>query len=60
MAEEFKDKSESQQENQSQKEDNRLPYEAPKLRKNGKINDNTLTNLFAPSFDSIPNFLDFS
>ncbi len=41
MAEEFKDKSESQQENQSQKEDNRLPYEPPLLRKRGKVNDAT-------------------
>ena len=41
MAEEAKDKSESQEENQSEKEDNRLPYEPPKLRKHGKVNDTT-------------------
>jgi hypothetical protein len=28
--------------NQPQEEDNRLPYEAPELRKHGKVNDTTL------------------
>jgi len=44
MAEIAKDKGESPQKNQSEKEDNRLPYEAPLLRKHGKVNDTTLTN----------------
>lgn len=48
MAEEAKDKSESQEENQSENEDNRLPYERPKLLKHGKVNDTTLTAF--PSF----------
>jgi hypothetical protein len=30
-------------ENPSEKEDNRLPYEKPKLRKHGKVNDATET-----------------
>jgi len=39
--------------NQSEKEDNRLPYEPPKLRKHGKVNDTTLAlPVPAPSFDS--------
>jgi len=49
MEEETKDKSESPQDNQSENEDNRLPYEPPKLRKHGKVNDTTLTS-FASSF----------
>jgi hypothetical protein len=36
MAEEPKEKSESQEENQSEKVDNRLPYQPPTLRKHGK------------------------
>ncbi|MBD0390581.1 MAG: DEAD/DEAH box helicase [Nostoc sp. C3-bin3] len=43
MAEEIKNSSESHEENQSEKEDNRLPYEKPKLRKHGKVNDTTLS-----------------
>jgi len=49
MEEEAKDKSESQEENQSENEDNRLPYEAPLLRKHGKVNDTTLV-IFPSSF----------
>ncbi|AFY43918.1 hypothetical protein [Nostoc sp. PCC 7107] len=53
MAEETKDNSESQEENQSENEDNRLPYEAPKLRKHGKVNDTTtLTVPFNGVFDN--------
>lgn len=33
-----------QQENQSKKDDNRLPDKAPKLHKHGKVNDITLTS----------------
>lgn len=33
----------SQVKNPSEKEDNRFPYEAPKLYNHGKINDVTLT-----------------
>ncbi|NJL39867.1 MAG: DEAD/DEAH box helicase, partial [Leptolyngbyaceae cyanobacterium SM1_4_3] len=39
MAEETQDN----KENQPEKEDNRLPYEKPKLRKHGKVNDTTLS-----------------
>ncbi|MBV6623080.1 MAG: DEAD/DEAH box helicase [Rivularia sp. (in: Bacteria)] len=54
MAEEPKEQSESQQENESEKVDNRLPYQPPKLRKHGKVNDTTFTVLQAPpQFDSI-------
>ncbi|NJN10518.1 MAG: lasso RiPP family leader peptide-containing protein [Richelia sp. RM2_1_2] len=38
MAEEIQDNKENQPENV----DNRLPYEKPKLRKHGKVNDTTL------------------
>ncbi len=43
MAEDIKNSSESHEENQPEKEDNRLPYEPPKLRKHGKVNDTTLS-----------------
>lgn len=45
----------------SEKEDNRLPYEAPKLRKHGKVNDTT-TSAYPniPNFDGVPNFVDLS
>ena len=62
MAQEAKDKSESQEENHSEKVDNRLPYEPPTLRKHGKINDVT-KNIVAPGvFDTGIgfNFEDFS
>jgi hypothetical protein len=53
VAEDIKNSSESDEENQSEKEDNRLPYEKPKLRKHGKVNDTTLGSLFpGPRFDS--------
>jgi hypothetical protein len=39
----------------SEQEDYRLPYELPKLRKHGKVNDTTLTFLPTPSsFDGFP------
>ncbi|MGB7442670.1 MAG: hypothetical protein WA919_16525 [Coleofasciculaceae cyanobacterium] len=60
MAEEAKDKSESQEENQSEKVDNRLPYEPPKLRKHGKINNTTKSVIFAPDFDGFFSFTDIS
>jgi len=50
---ETKDKCESPQENHSDKEDNRLPYEAPLLRKHGKISDTTLTILGAAGLDAV-------
>ncbi|MGF1676142.1 MAG: DEAD/DEAH box helicase [Rivularia sp. (in: cyanobacteria)] len=49
MAEFPKNMSESHEENQPEKEDNRLPYEKPKLRKHGKVNNTTLTVPF-PGF----------
>lgn len=51
MPEEAKDKSESQEENQFQKKDDRLPYEPPKLRKHGKVNDTTLSTFRGVPFD---------
>ncbi|MGB3641421.1 MAG: DEAD/DEAH box helicase [Rivularia sp. (in: cyanobacteria)] len=63
MAEEAKDKNESQQENKSEKVDNRLPYEPPKLRKHGKIHGATKTIIApGPPFDSAFGFpyFDFS
>ncbi|MEA5593400.1 DEAD/DEAH box helicase [Rivularia sp. UHCC 0363] len=62
MEEETKDKCESQEENQSEKEDNRLPYEPPKLRKHGKVNDTTTLGQFYNGLPDNPFFLesDFS
>ncbi|NJS17157.1 MAG: DEAD/DEAH box helicase [Nostocaceae cyanobacterium CSU_2_110] len=61
MAEEARVQSESQGENYSETEDNRLPYEAPKLRKHGKVNITTTITIFDPSrFDGFPRFTDFS
>lgn len=37
--------------NQSEKEDNRLPYEPPKLRKHSLVNDTTLVVDFFLPFD---------
>ena len=51
MAQEAKDKKESQSENHSEKVDNRLPYEPPTLRKHGKINDVTKTAIIPDFFD---------
>lgn len=62
MAQEAKDKKESQSENHSEKVDNRLPYEPPTLRKHGKINGVTKT-IVAPGIFDIgfgPGFEDFS
>ena len=50
MSEEAKDKTESKEENQSEKVDNRLPYSPPTLRKHGKINHAT-NNIAAPGFN---------
>jgi hypothetical protein len=63
MAEENKEQSELSQEHNSEKEDNRLPYEPPKLRKHGKVNDTTLTRITpAPRIDAFfgPGRVDFS
>ncbi|NJL60679.1 MAG: DEAD/DEAH box helicase [Methylacidiphilales bacterium] len=48
------------QEIKYEKEDNRLPYEPPKLRKHGKVNDTTATINFAPDFDGFLGFTDRS
>jgi hypothetical protein len=41
--------------------DNRLPYEAPLLRKHGKVNDGTNINFpTGVDFDGIPGYIDFS
>ena len=62
MSEEAKDKKESQEENQSEKVDNRLPYSSPTLRKHGKINHATNTILTPGNLDGFDPFLfpDFS
>lgn len=58
MAEKLKKSNQPQEENQPEPEkaenvDNRLPYEAPKLRKHGKIHDATkAVPFFAPRVDS--------
>ncbi len=58
MSEELKISNQPQEENQPEPEkaesvDNRLPYEAPKLRKHGKIHDATKGSLRpGPRFDS--------
>lgn len=58
---EAKDKSESSQVNQSEKEDNRLPYEPPTLRKHGKINNTTKSIYLDNDFDGFGfPFTDFS
>jgi hypothetical protein len=48
MTEQINKSNQFQEENQSEKEDNRLPYEPPKLRKHGKVNDTTLTTFLIP------------
>ncbi|MBE9212003.1 hypothetical protein IQ247_04625 [Plectonema cf. radiosum LEGE 06105] len=61
MAEEAKDKNESQQENHSEKQDNnRLPYQPPTLRKHGKINNTTKSTVIAIDIDGFFNFTDLS
>jgi hypothetical protein len=51
--EENKEQSEFPQENHSEKQDNRLPYEPPTLRKHGKVNNATQSATVAASeFDS--------
>jgi hypothetical protein len=57
MPEEAKDKSESQEENQSEKVDNRLPYSPPTLRKHGKINNATNNAPVLGFFDSLDPFI---
>ncbi len=54
MSEEIKNWCESPQENQSETEDNRLPYESPKLRKHGKVSNTTQSSpIPLATFDSI-------
>ena len=60
MAEEAKDKSESQESNQSEKVDNRLPYSPPTLRKHGKINNTTKLIILDGGFDGDFFFTDIS
>jgi hypothetical protein len=55
MSEEIKNRCESPQDNQSETEDNRLPYESPKLRKHGKVNETTGTIIPGVPFD-LPGF----
>lgn len=60
--EETKEQSEPHKENPLEKEDNRLPYEPPKLRKHGKVSHTTQTIFAIGSFDVFigPGFLDLS
>lgn len=37
-----------------EKEDNRLPYEKPELRKHGKVNDTTFTRIFPGRSIDVP------
>ena len=62
MSEEAKEKSEFQEENQSEKVDNRLPYEPPTLRKHGKVNNATNSVIAPGNFDFLDPFIftDFS
>ena len=46
--------------NNSEKQDNRLPYEPPTLRKHGKFNNTTKSIFFAPDIDGLIDFTDFS
>ena len=60
MTEENNQSNQSQENNPSE-QDNRLPYEAPKLRKHGKINDATkAVPVVAAPFDGIPPRIDLS
>lgn len=53
MSESFKDKSEFHTENPLENEDNRLPYEPPRLRKHDKVSNATQTSpVIAPTFDT--------
>lgn len=61
MTQENKEQSEFPQENHSEKQDNRLPYEPPTLRKHGKINNTTKSTFFFPDIDGLGlNLTDFS
>ncbi|MGB3756627.1 MAG: PqqD family protein [Rivularia sp. (in: cyanobacteria)] len=52
---------EESSQSESEKVDNRLPYEKPWLRKYGKVNGETNSLVFAPDFDGFgPNYTDFS
>ncbi len=44
----------------SEKEDNRIPYEAPKLRKHGKVNNTTAITYITLDFDGLIDFADLS
>lgn len=52
MAESTKNTSESQEENHFENEDNRLPYEPPKLRKDGKVSNATQVIPIIQDFDN--------
>mgnify|MGYP001804257967 CR=1 FL=1 len=58
IAEENKEQSEFPQENHSEKQDNRLPYKPPTLRKHGKINNTTKATFPEIDFDGIIGFTD--
>jgi hypothetical protein len=51
MTKELKNTNEFQLKDPSEQQGYRLPYELPKLRKHGKVNDITLLTFSAPGFD---------
>jgi hypothetical protein len=51
MSKEVNEKGKLQKENLLQKEDNRLSYGQPKLRKHGKVSDATMTIIPQPNSD---------
>lgn len=62
-ADEIKKSNQPEESSQSETEkvDNRLPYEKPLLRKYGKINDGTNITFFdGVSFDGQPGYIDIS
>jgi hypothetical protein len=44
----------------SKKDDDFFPYEPPKLRRHGKVNNTTLSTIPQIAFDGIPNLSDVS
>ena len=59
QAEEINKSNQSQAED-TQKVDNRIPYEKPLLRKHGKVNGETNSTFIAPNFDGLQPYTDFS
>ena len=65
MGDEVKKSNQAEQGNQTESQkpenlDNRIPYEAPLLRKHGKVNDGTMTLYPAVDIDGFRDYTDFS